>query len=274
MRLHRHVFLILLASFSCAAGHAEQKIKANITSADCLPFSALKLESGKSSMRLISSAGDLHYFYIEDTSDTAEGTEIRRNSRFTDDIETLKEVKDLLGGRMHMRTPGSPYCVRYQQHFKRANLEVVTKKASGDAVGSYAIVVGPEEHFYITADMPITNVKQLTYDDKSGEVIEKEKPGAFYIGVNGRWGDLYTEYNGKEWYKNLSIKGLFKASKKPGESIGIGIGYNFEVFELFIAQIWTKDDEDISGLKIGATDATVVGISFNLSRGAEWLKGD
>ena len=54
--------------------------------------------------------------------------------------------------------------------------------------------------------------------------------------------------------------------------MGVGIGYNFKLMEVFVARVWTKDDQNVGGASIGTTASTIFGVSFNLTKGLEWTK--
>jgi hypothetical protein len=56
--------------------------------------------------------------------------------------------------------------------------------------------------------------------------------------------------------------------------MGLGLGYNLGVVEVFVAHLWTKDDADVSGPTRGTTETTTYGISLNITKGIDWLKGD
>ncbi len=232
------------------------------------------------------------YFLFKgiDSVGTVTGTvaETERKSRIT------QEAKDVIGTILGQKgvtikslETGIPVesCYLHIEKNKRGTLAVKIKQippaANADAVtGNYSgkILIGPTEHFNLSADMPVTNIKQLTYDSGSGTVIEKEKPASFYLGLNARWGDVYTNYEtlGSYW-KGISLKGLVKASSRPSESMGVGLSFpvpKVGPLEFFVARVWTKDDQSVGGASLGKTGSTVWGLSFNVPKGLEWFKGD
>jgi len=168
-------------------------------------------------------------------------------------------------------------CISITQKQKRSIITLKSYSTKGDEeeeslLREYKFITGPEENFYISADMPVNNVKQLKFNSQTNTVEEREAPSSFYLGFNYKIGDVFTSYPASKWYKDISIKGLVQASSKPFESAGIGLSYNFKYLDLFIAQVWTKDDESAGTTELGTTNSTIVGISFNLSKGLDWLK--
>lgn len=247
----------------------------NFTEVKCTT-EAIILHPKNPEFRIIAQSGQEIVFQIPDKSITLQGTESKRRSRISEDLATIGII--LTGGLDQTKgvgaKPPQPYCVSYAPSFKRSSVKLTSTNKQDGSSRTYQVTAGPAEHWYLSADLPITNIKQLQYDAESGEVTEKEKPASFYMGINYRIGDIFTNYHGHDRYNDLSFKLMLKASKNPGESMGIGISYNLDFAEVFIAQVWTKDNENISGKELGSTDATVAGISFNLTKGLEWLKGE
>lgn len=135
---------------------------------------------------------------------------------------------------------------------------------------SESLVAGPREIFYLTADMPVSQVKQVQYDKASNTVTEKDTPSTFYFGFNiTPFGDAATNYRADSVLENLSLKLLAKASSRPSESTGIGIGYRLSMFDFFVAHMRTQDDPNVSSG--GATSSTAYGISFNISKAVDWM---
>jgi hypothetical protein len=239
---------------------------------------ATEINEDKSEFRIIAERGASKILYVTDSSNKISGVEIRRKSRVAEDIGTLVRIAGNLAVGLEIKALHDDeitgYCVEYRSLFKRANLRISTLDDQNQIKHTYDVIVGPAEHWYLSADLILSNTKQLSYDDDTGRIMEREKPGSFYIGLNRKFGDVFTNYSGIEFYKNFSIKGIVKASKNPGESVGIGFGYTFDMAEIFVGRVWTRDDQNVGAEKLGTTDATVVGLSFNLTRALEWLKND
>lgn len=200
--------------------------------------------------------------------------EEKRKTRIAEDLATLKKIAEGMFKTQAEFTEAvaKKECVKYEQSYDRATVEIQVLDSQGKELSSSTLVAGPSEHFYLSADMPVTNIKQLTYDSGTNSVIEKEKPASFYIGLNAKFGDVFTNYQFKEFYNDLSIKALVKASSRPSESMGVGVGYNFKLMEIFVARVWTKDDQNVGGASVGTTASTIFGVSFNLTKGLEWTK--
>lgn len=238
-------------------------------------------------------------FYIGDykSSDVNRGDpvvivtieESRRKSRIVEDIAKVFEYAkgqakagiDKGAERLAavVEVP-QPQCVTYKSAYKRSTISVqgsipVQWRSNGEPKLSInrSLIAGPKEHWSLSADLPITNVKQLTYDSNTASVVEKDKPTSFYIGVNFKVGDVYTNYDYLD-LNNLSGKFLFKASSSPNDSMGVGVGYSFKFVELFYVRVWTRDDVSTGKTNLGTTPSNIYGVSLNISKGISWLQGD
>lgn len=162
-------------------------------------------------------------------------------------------------------------CVLYKQSFKRAYVQLLTIDNNNNST-LYTFKVGEIEHLYLTTDMPISSIKELSYNQETQTLYEKKQPSAFYLGVNYKLGDIYTNYSIDEFYNDLSLKAIIKVSNKPTKSMGLGIGYHLSKgIEVFIAKVWTQySNIDIKGS--GYTPTTTYGISFDLNKALDWLQ--
>lgn len=233
----------------------------------------IDLEETESGRIPPSEKGSKHYLKVPTGVSKAKLKEEKRKSRISEDLATIVKIASEISDIKAAKAVPQPQCVEYTQGYKRTKIEVRTLDASDKELSSHTLIAGPAEHFYLSADMPVTSIKQLSYDSGTNSVIEKEKPASFYLGINAKVGDVFTNYPVKEFYKDISFKALVKASSKPSESMGLGIGYNFKVMEVFVARVWTKDDESVGGTSLGNTPSTIFGVSFNLTKGLNWLKG-
>lgn len=210
------------------------------------------------------------YFKAPLLSESVKVTETWRKSRIREDLDLLfKAIKD-----DQIKSQGLEKCFAYEQKYKRATLDIEVSDGK-DVIRKKHLVIGPAEHLYLSADMPVTDIKQLSYDEATHQVVEKEKPATVYLGVNWMLGDVFApvEWN-SHWWQRLSLKGMAKVSKHPGESLGAGVGLNLGVVEVFAAHLWTKDDPAVSGPNLGTTESTALGVSFNISRGIGWFSGE
>ncbi len=141
---------------------------------------------------------------------------------------------------------------------------------------SMTILTGPAEHFFISADVFATGADVLTTD--SSGAVQVAKPPAFYVAVDYLLGDLPSDH--RPLWANLVVKGLFKGSKSPQDSLGFGLGLrgsylksyglDFELISPFVAVTYTKSTDASSST---SRDRQVrVGFSVNVSKALDWLK--
>jgi hypothetical protein len=230
--------------------------------------------------RVFSKKGDTYYFTVPKSIDRVEAAETARSTKVASDLAVLREIAKTIAqaGGSGLTTFRAkielPKCYQFTQGYERSTLSIKPVK-SGDPnakFGKANIITGSIENFWLSADMGTNNIKQLTLD-ANNKVVSKEKPASFYVGFNYKLGDVYQSYDviGPETYKNISLKFLLHASSTPSDSMGLGIGYDFPWVNLFFARVWTKNDSSL-GSPIGTTKSNVVGVSFDLSRGLDWLK--
>ena len=212
-------------------------------------------------------------FYFEAPPETAilAVKEVSRQTRIAEELKSL--VDAILKGQEKALSLNERKCFKYTQEYSRSRITVIAKDAGDKALAEMTVVTGPAEHWYLTADLPVSNVKQLKYDSASNTVIEKEKPASIYLGINYRpFGDVLSDYPNADFKNNVALKFLLKASSKPSESMGIGIGYSFNFAEIFVSRMRTKNEEGVPGSNLGYRDSTVFGVSFDIAKGIGWLK--
>ena len=233
--------------------------------------SYIDIVNGSTNRIPFSGKGDSIEFRVPNGTSSVTVSEEKRKPRIVEEIVTI--VKAIREKEVEAIVPQEIICASYVQKYKRSTITVTAlDKGNKELAVSKELIAGPAEHLYLSADLPVTNIKQLTYDSSSSKVVEKEKPASFYLGVNYQVGDIFTDYPGSKFYKKLSLKLMLKASSKPSESMGIGIAYSFDAADIFAARIRTKDDPSVGGSSLGSTDATVIGASFNITKGIEWYK--
>ena len=200
-------------------------------------------------------------------------------SRISQDMLTVAQLglSWLDQNIMLMNTPKSlilpaPECVQYKQPYLRTTVSMTTVQENNQSQ-TYHFFVGEEDHFYLSADMPITSINELYYDERTNSLIEKEQPASFYFGLNYKIGDLSTSYPLREFYNNFALKAIAKFAKKPSESMGIGVGYHLnQNIELFIARVWTQDNNNVGKAHLGYTVTNTFGVSFNLTKALLWFR--
>lgn len=167
-------------------------------------------------------------------------------------------------------------CVKYQQKKERSTITVSFPDDSdpkNEKANQKTFIAGPVEHWYLSADMPVTKAKQLKWDAQTNKAVEANAPQTFYLGLNFKTGDVYTEADadGVSWYNNFTFKILAQVSA-PTNSYGVGLGYDFGPVNVFGARISTKND-GVSSPDGGSKLSTIWGVSFNLENGLKWLSG-
>lgn len=205
-----------------------------------------------------------------------EYTQLHKRSTITIHLATLKTRQEgaaVKKAEPAPETTGSSVITTKRELVKEAAEQSQGKTEAEDESfdkSSESLVAGPREIFYLTADMPVSQVKQVQYDKASNTVTEKDTPSTFYFGFNiTPFGDAATNYRADSVLENLSLKLLAKASSRPSESTGIGIGYRLSMFDFFVAHMRTQDDPNVSSG--GATSSTAYGISFNISKAVDWV---
>lgn len=176
-----------------------------------------------------------------------------------------------------------------------------TKTADGNAdvepakseQASYALITGPIEHLFLSGDAVVRGVKELKYDQDKKGVFERDKPDQLYLGINYMVGDVYGRYDLLS-ADRLVGKLLISPSKRPFDSVGLGVGYRFMDlsdlldskgktngpqasggFVLFVGHFWTKGDsaDNDGGASNGKrTQSWRVGLSYSLDTLFGWLK--
>jgi hypothetical protein len=176
-----------------------------------------------------------------------------------------------------------------------------TKKSDGTTAGakpsetkadsvtaSATITTGPEEHFYLSTDLPVSKTSQLKYDDTTKQFVNKDTPVTFLAGVSYMIGDILPDSapfvaTPRSIIGRVVVKTLFKVSSHPLDSAGAGLGfrlppfntYGFQLdtFSPWIGYIWIKEDKP-SGSHVGTRYSGHVqgGISFNLDKALSWIK--
>lgn len=170
---------------------------------------------------------------------------------------------------------------------ERATLEVVfaysEKKSENVAKVKSTILTGPTEHWFLSVDLPVSTGEELKYDENTSQLVEKDTPSAFYLSANYMLGDILSDNISP--LKKIIFKLSVKASSKPLDSYGLGIGYRFNDelnlgskklggVSIFIGSFWDVEDDIKNG--VVKTDSThtqnwKVGVSFGLDKLTSWL---
>ena len=244
---------------------------------ECNNHNTIDIDSLKSE-RLISTngQGSEFYFKVKDGTKKVFIDEKPRASQISKDLVKLIKIGTTIYGRKDVSPKSredniTKECVLYKQSFKRASVQLATIDNKKNST-LYTFKVGEKEQLYLTADMPVTSIKELSYDKQTNSIYENKQPSSFYLGINYKLGDIYTNYSLDEFYNDLSLKAMIKISNKPTESMGFGLGYHLtDGIEIFVAKIWTQNS-NIVGEHSGHTPTTTYGVSFDLNKGLEWIR--
>ncbi|MBI4915870.1 MAG: hypothetical protein HY825_08480 [Acidobacteria bacterium] len=147
---------------------------------------------------------------------------------------------------------------------------------------SVTIVTGPKEHLSLSANIALSKVSELKYNDETKKLDLKERPSRFLLGVDYCFCDLaLADANGPV------LKLLAEASGTPGKTIGAALGwrlkslkkfgFELDAFSPFAGFIRTHDDKDLGNGQVRRDGEVswkgIAGITFNLDKALEWAKG-
>jgi hypothetical protein len=243
-----------------------------------------------SSFRWFSRAGDrLLVVVLRKKPDKSESkpwakiviTETARQSRFMSDLNTLAHVAPTRGQAEQWEMITKTYVVKHQ----RATIDVkadasVSADADDDSL-SASIVAGPRESLFLSADLPLQSLGDLTLSD-GDKIAPRNTPDNFYIGINYSFADILENvpgsYGSNPMTNYLALKAVVKATTtRPLEGYGFGIAARGFT-------VWGIDFDDVSPcvlfMSTRVTDPKTggrpyarswrVGASFNLSSALKW----
>lgn len=144
------------------------------------------------------------------------------------------------------------------------------------ATRSTKVISGSVEHWFLTADVMLSDDLKFGTDDDGGVVLQG-KPPTFYVGAGFLLGDLLT--SDRPFWQNIVLKGFVKGTSRPQESVGFAIGLrgkyfnwpalNFETLSPFVAvtSTRTESDQPLSERHVAAR----IGVSVNLDKALGWI---
>jgi hypothetical protein len=234
-------------------------------------------------------------------------SEERRKSRIVEDIGTLVKLATAIAGKGLKRekpvyklleVTGGTNGVDKRSTIKISVKTKVIPKPKPDALPTdivpdtfdadtmtpdvsvdVALINGPAEHLFISADVPVTKASQLQYDSTGHAIGTKATPTTAYAGLNLMAGDVLAATRDR-WFDGLMLKGMAKLAKRPADSYGGGIGYRFpdawkafgydlNNLSVFVAYLRTRTITN--GTKTFSNDVRG-GVSFNLDKALDWFK--
>lgn len=225
---------------------------------------------------------------------TVKMTETKRKSRIASDFDAVLDSlkKD------DSKALSTPTCVPWKAKlsYKRGTL-VVEAYGRGDdgkdkQLQSVTVLTGPTEHWFLGLDLPVTDQKTLKYDSATGTLKPRDKDSQLYVSLNYLLGDVLVDVDEdiglrsqRKWTDDLAVKFFVKASSRPMDSAGVGLGYRvpkFEVFDfslqglsLYGGYFWTKQDEITGGVAVENGDRDGkwrFGVTFDVAAMIEAVK--
>lgn len=161
---------------------------------------------------------------------------------------------------------------------KRSDIEIKVVENDKD-LAKTTVSNGPEEHFYISADVSLTKIKKKSFNKDDNTLKNEDLSTPYYFGINYMFGDITSNTN--YWWQNIVIKSLFKISEKPYESMGIAIGsrkiFNVEtnLISPYVGVVWTLGDNIENGASKTNSkyyESIIAGISLNIDKAADLVK--
>ena len=151
-----------------------------------------------------------------------------------------------------------------------------------------SLVTGPAEHFFLSADAALTQIRQVKYNSESKSFETEKKPTEFLVGTNYQIGDLLSD-DDRNFFRGLYLSFLVEASKRPFNQIGAAIGFrnnlpyldsyvSLRTVSPYIGYSWVRNDE-ADGNQSGDIKSRygkpqlIGGLSFNLDKALNWLGG-
>jgi hypothetical protein len=244
---------------------------------DNLPLEKMQKEA---STRWLSRRGDelmVMTFFVGESIPVIHVREAARETRLTSDLRTMVQV---VAGLPTITGVPKGRCIirRHPLMKERATVTVsATQEARADSI---ELTTGPKEHWYLSADVPLTRTTVLDFDPESG-AFETEQPSTFYLGVNFLVGDVLSER--RRWFEDLGVKALVKASRRPLDSYGVALtwrgslfrplGLDFNLIAPYVGWVSERQDEpeENGSARQGHEADWLMGISFNLDVVLGWL---
>ena len=217
-----------------------------------------------------------------------------RTTRLAADLVTFIKIASR-GGLPGRRTTDSPHDFELVHSFwtlqhSRANLTATTTAAVASRDVATApdtlqavLDTGPSEHWFLSVDIPVNRVDDITLND-AGAPVSKEKPTGYLIGTNFMLGDLLAEGPSRNRLLSGLTFGLgFEPSSHPANSLGLYAGYRLpsglaqgietELFSPFVGleRVVHESRRSDGTTKRETVFKFVAGLSFNLDKALAWV---
>lgn len=216
--------------------------------------------------------------------------EIPRKRAVVDDIGTLidllKQLRSAGGAAAATVTVWTAdYVLQEQLALAEVNVVPYTdnphggEPIEGSAIKVAEIVTGLTEHFRLSANVPVNSVKKLDYDQTKKQVVLKDTPREFMVGVDWYLGDVLARPPLYDW-RRLGVKGLIRFSKQPLDALGLVLAYRASPFSVIGGRTWSRltqktgvNPDGSDQIKRSYKGAWQFGLGFDLKTAKDWLTG-
>ncbi len=250
----------------------------------------IRSQAGQSSTRWLSNKGDqlAIFVFIEETAKVRLSVDEKaRDTQLSADVASLlKTIAKAPGGTIAIKESNWTLTRKRATLVARVDRPQVgtdagTEKAT--PIAQATITTGPSEHWYLSTDVPITSIKQVTYNDNSNALEERDKPNKFLIGINFLVGDVLSD--SRRFPSGLAVGMLVEGSNQPLRSLGISLSYRAPSWSALgidldsVSPFWaltrvTNDTQDSDGVHRNAHTIYrgQFGLALNLDKALGWLK--
>ncbi len=244
---------------------------------------AVEAEAKLSTQRILSDKGNRLEVFIVFKGVLAPDlsvTEVARKTRLREDLGVLLKLVQAIGGAAvdDMRVERKTYTL--QQKHGTVTLASVRQGSPGTIVSqaSTALTTGPAEHFYLSANVPVSQLKELSYSQDTGQLELKDKPTHWLAGFDYAFRDVaVSDPSGP------SVKLLVEGSAHPADTLGLALGWrggigplNLEPISLFAGAVrYYEDAKPKTGESSPRRERrieAIVGLSLHLDAALDWLK--
>jgi hypothetical protein len=234
--------------------------------------------------RWLSRKGDVVNVYcLSATPCSLDFSEKARPLQLATDLRQLVAIakqirKNAKESGLHVR------CQAWVLQNTRANLNIkgtilgeppdAAQEQSGD------VITGPTEHWFLSADVPLRSIRDLSVN-KAHQVDTDKTPTSFLIGLDYQVGDLFEDTSTRRPFDGVLLKLLIKASAKPADTYGLGLGLrgipfkrhylDLSVLSPFVA--WTDERHAPPAGETAQLRARklVWGVSLNIDKALAWV---
>jgi hypothetical protein len=143
------------------------------------------------------------------------------------------------------------------------------------------LLTGPREHWFLSADVLMTNTRALSVNETSGDLELAEKPSQFHAGINFLLGDLPSER--RPFWSNLVLKAFITVASRPLDSFGLALGMrgsfleplglDLDILTPFVGCTFALEGEKLADGSVkrdARRSKGVFGVSLNLDNAIGW----